>query len=110
MPEGDAAGPGSRCGGQRGICVHKANFSHTNTKNFSLKIIAVSTCEAAQPPNLEKTFCFFLAFAGKAAATVAREGGERWDVRLESSAADFGSLLSPLSLKLGFPTVPLHLF
>lgn len=37
-------------------------------------------------------------------------GGERWDVRLESSAADFGSLLSPLSLKLGLPTVPLHLF
>lgn len=104
------AEPGPRRSGRRGICVHNANFSHTNTKNFSLKIIAVSTCEATQPPIWKRCSFFFLAFAGKAAAAVGREGGEGWDVRPESSAADFGSFLSPLSLKLRFPTVPLHLF
>lgn len=94
MPEGDAAEPGPRRSGRRGICVHNANFSHTNTKAFSLKIIAVSTSEAAQPPVWKRCSGFLLPFAGKAAATVVKEGGkEGWDLRTESSDADFGSLL-----------------
>lgn len=66
-------------------------------------------CQHARPPapNLEKAFWFFFfssPLLGK------QQKGKGWDVRPESSAADFGSPRSPLSLKLRFPTVPLHLF
>lgn len=66
----------------------------------------MSTCKATSPQSGKSVLVFFFSspLLGK------QQKGKGWDVRPESSAADFGSPRSPLSLKLRFPTVPLHLF